>query len=131
MTTDMTAKKPMLLVTLTPSQIALAKAENGERLKITHALVCGRHGQMFGTEKQCRKYYDVWKRIFAELFSEARECSDYAFADYVGNRALVMKLIEASDKGKRVELGQLMEVESMPDRAAGRSWWSKLFGSGK
>ena len=39
------------LVILTPEQIARAKAANGSRKRITHALVCGPHGKMFGTER--------------------------------------------------------------------------------
>ena len=54
----------VLLVKLNAEQIKLAKHENGERTQISHAVVCGKYGQLFGTEKQCRKYYEVWKRIF-------------------------------------------------------------------
>ena len=28
--------------------------------RITHALVCGPYGQMFGTERQCLKYFTAW-----------------------------------------------------------------------
>ena len=50
----------LTLVTLTPGQIAMAKDANGVRKTITHALICGPHGQIFGTEKQCRKYWVAW-----------------------------------------------------------------------
>lgn len=48
-------KHDLTLVTLSPEQIAKAKETNGARKKITHALICGPHGQMFGTEAQCLK----------------------------------------------------------------------------
>ena len=46
-------KHNLTLVILTPEQIARAKEANGSRKRITHALVCGPYGRMFGTERQC------------------------------------------------------------------------------
>ena len=46
-------KHNLTLVTLTADQIANAKEANGQRKRITHALICGPYGQKFGTEKQC------------------------------------------------------------------------------
>ena len=59
----------LVLVTLTKEQIAKAKEANGPRKRITHALLCGPYGQMFGTENQCWKYYAAWSEIFSELFA--------------------------------------------------------------
>ena len=53
-------KHDLTLVTLSPEQIAKAKEANGTRKKTTHALICGPHGQMFGTEAQCLKYWEAW-----------------------------------------------------------------------
>ena len=50
-------KHNLTLVTLSDEQVAKAKVANGPRKRITHALICGPHGQMFGTEKQCLKYW--------------------------------------------------------------------------
>ena len=42
----------LILVVLDTEQITKAKDENGKRKQITHALVVGNYGVMFGTEKQ-------------------------------------------------------------------------------
>ena len=91
----------LVLVVLDEEQIAKAKAANGPRKRITHAIMCGPHGQIFGTEKQCRKYYDPWKRIFPELFSTAYETDNYPISDFRTTPELVMRLIEASDEAVR------------------------------
>jgi len=56
-------KHNLTLVVLTPEQIARAKAANGNRKRITHALVCGPYGQMFGTERPCFTAGDPDHRI--------------------------------------------------------------------
>ena len=53
-------KHNLTLVILTPEQIARAREANGRRKRITHALVCGPYGQMFGTEQECLKYFTLW-----------------------------------------------------------------------
>ncbi|WP_423916801.1 hypothetical protein [Candidatus Poriferisodalis sp.] len=93
-----TKKLPMVLVTLTPDQINRVKEANGRRKQITHALVCVDYGQMFGTERQCLKYYDVWKTDFRPLFSKVRKTKKHIVEDYTTTENLVMRLIEADDK---------------------------------
>ena len=95
------AKPALVLVTLTPDQIAHAKAANGPRKQITHALMCSSYGQMFGTERQCLKYYDAWKRIFRPLFSKVHKTKKHAVDDYTSTENLVMRLIEADDRRAR------------------------------
>ena len=90
-----------MLVRLSNEQIALARQANGPRLKITHALLCGMYGQMLGTEKQCRKYYNAWKDIFRHLFDRAFETKVHAIQRYESTANLVMSLIEEDD---RIEL---------------------------
>ena len=63
---------PLILVTLNPEQIAKAKEANGKRKRITHTLLCGHYGQIFGTEKHCLKYYTAWKQNFPTLFSRSK-----------------------------------------------------------
>ncbi len=105
-------KHTLTLVILTPEQIARAKEANGRRKRITHALVCGPYGQMFGTERQCLKYFTVWDpdhRIevapgqfqapFADLFDKAVKTTAYAISDYRTTPDLVTRLMEASGKG--------------------------------
>ena len=75
---------------LNPDQISRAKHANGSRKRITHALMCGPYGQMFGTEKQCLKYFTLWdpayrievapgkfKSMFSGLFAKAVRTDKY------------------------------------------------------
>ena len=102
-------KYDLTLVILTPEQIARAREANGSRKRITHALVCGPYGQMFGTERECLKYFTAWDpdhRIevapgqfqapFADLFDEAVKTTAYAISDYRTTPDLMARLTEAS-----------------------------------
>jgi len=94
------AKQDLILVTLNPEQIKQAKDVNGERKRITHALLCGSYGQMFGTYKQCNKYYSVWKNTFPNLFKrsiEVERFERFEIIDYESTNGLVMKLIAADE----------------------------------
>ena len=71
----------LVLVPLSQDQIAKAKEAHGKRKRITHALLCGPYGQLFGTEKQCLKYYEVWSSIFPQLFKQAYQAEEYAAID--------------------------------------------------
>ena len=79
------------------SQIEQAKGANGQRKQITHALLCSPHGQIFGTEKQCRRYYAVWKTIFPKLFPSHFETKNWEIARYESTFGLVERLIEAEE----------------------------------
>ena len=87
----------LTLVTLTPEQIDKAKQENGQRRKITHVLVCGPHGQIFGTEKFCLKYFDVWVEIFPLIFSRRVKKRRHRMKDFKHTPEMVTKLIEIHD----------------------------------
>ena len=87
----------LIPVSLNEEQIANAKEANGSRKRITHALLCGPHGQMFGTEEQCLKYYLAWRDIFPALFSKSVETTNHKIAEYRSTFDLVNKLIEADD----------------------------------
>ena len=102
-------KHNLTLVFLTPEQIARAREANGSRKRITHALVCGPYGQMFGTERQCLKYFTLWDpdhRIevapgkflarFANLFDEAVKTTSYAISDYRTTPDLATRLMVAA-----------------------------------
>ena len=108
------ARSPLILVILSPEQIAKAKEINGRRKRITHALLCGPHGQIFGTEKQCLKYWSAWNPenrtpIFPKLFDKAVNTSRYEISDFESTFDLVNKLIAAEEKAKTPEprLGNL------------------------
>ena len=102
-------KHNLTLVILTPEQIAHAREANGSRMRITHALVCGPYGQMFGTERACRKYFTLWdpdhrievapdqyRALFADLFDKAVTTTAYAISDYRTTPDLAARLMEAS-----------------------------------
>lgn len=113
----------LVLVTLKTEQIAKAKEENGKRRQITHAVVVGNYGIMFGSEKQCTKYYSVWKNIFKDLFGNCYETDDYHLANYTDSGNVVMDLIEESERRKpKIEF-----IEEAVKREK-KGFWSKLFG---
>ncbi len=107
-------KHNLTLVILTPEQIARAKEANGSRRRITHALVCGPYGQMFGTERQCLKYFTEWdpdhrievapgqfRALFADLFDRAVKTTAYPLSNYRTTPDLATRLKVASGAAPR------------------------------
>ena len=95
-------KHELILVALTPEQVELAKEQNGKAKRITHALICGPYGQIFGTEKFCLKYFAAWNPDYTEailpnLFSRAVKTDSYEFTGYKTTWNMVGILIEAND----------------------------------
>jgi hypothetical protein len=114
----------LILISLNDEQISKSKEENGKRKQITHALVCGKYGVMFGTEKQCRKYYSVWKEIFKHIFERCHETDKYNLNTYRCSGNVVMQLIYESDKQKpKIDFIE----EAIKNEKKG--FWSKFFGS--
>ena len=106
-------KHDLTLVMLSPEQIAKAKEANGVRKKITHALICGPHGQIFGTEAQCLKYWEAWnprrkievsegkfRAIFPDVFRRAVKTADYPISNFETTFDMVNILMEIQD-GKK------------------------------
>ena len=102
-------KHNLTLVILTPEQIARAREANGGRKRITHALVCGPYGQMFGTERQCHKYFTAWdpdhrvevapgqfRAPFAELLDKSVKTTAYPVSDYRTTPDLAARLMVAA-----------------------------------
>ena len=102
-------KHNLTLVILNPEQIARAREANGSRKRITRALVCGPYGQMFETERQCRKYFTVWdpdhrievapgqfRSRFADPFDRSVTTTAYAFGNYRTPPDLATRLMVAS-----------------------------------
>lgn len=83
----------LVLATLNVEQIENAKLANGSRKKITHAVICGEYGQLFGSEKFCRKYFDAWSEIFPHIFHSSSEVTEYEIGEYLTTFNLVNKLI--------------------------------------
>lgn len=90
-------KHDLILVSLNRKQIEAAQRANGTRGKITHALLCGPYGQMFGTEEFCRKYYSVWVENFPLLFGKRKKVKRARISDYEHTPELVTDLFEAQD----------------------------------
>ncbi len=88
----------LVLLKLSNEQIALAKQANGHRQKITHALLCGKYGQMFGTGKRCGKYYRAWEHVFGHLFDQVYETEMHPIECFESTFNLVMLLIEDDDR---------------------------------
>lgn len=90
-------KHDLVLVKLNRKQIAKAKEANGHRKDITHALLCGPYGQIFGTEKQCLQYYSVWLEVFPLLFAKRKRTKRAKISDYTSTFNLVNDLISVQD----------------------------------
>lgn len=119
------------LVKLNAEQIVLAKRANGLRKQITHAVVCGDYGQLFGTEKQCRKYYSAWSHIFPYLFTGGEEVDNFEFESFETTPELVMVLFDAHkplEKAARVEEMAGTSLPSEERFAKKKGFWAKLFG---
>ncbi len=108
-------KYDLTLVTLSAEQIAKAKEVNGARKRITHALICGPHGQIFGTETQCLKYWTAWdpcrkievskgkfRAVFPDLFSRAVKTTDYPIKDFETTFNLVNDLIATQERRRGI-----------------------------
>lgn len=121
----------LLLIELTEDQIREAKAVNGERRRITHAVVCGELGQLFGTEIQCRKYFTAWSKIFPFLFNGGREVASHEFQNYESTTDLTMALIAAHNelkpKGAPVQFDQCLDPPKRRGSFLGRllSMWKR------
>ncbi|EGQ7997921.1 hypothetical protein D8T39_22130 [Vibrio vulnificus] len=118
----------LILVALSVEQISQAKAVNGQRKQITHALLCGSYGQMFGTEKQCSKYYNVWKDIFQDLFSESKSVQACEVINYESTFDLVNILIAAADEKKQVNKCFKPTKGQKPQPTEKKGFWARIFG---
>ena len=136
----------LVLVTLTPDQILRAKETNGKRKRITHALLCGSYGQLFGTEKQCLKYFTAWdpgyrievssgnfQPMFPGLFNKAIRADNYEIADYECTWNLTDKLIEASnalqsDTAKRIrQPGRRIDASNTEAKTGSQGFFRRIF----
>ncbi len=111
----------LILVFLNDDQRIKAKEANGKRKQISHALVVGGYGVMYGTEKQCRKYYSVWKDIFNNLFDKCYETSEFSLEIYISSGNVVMDLIAESDRRKE-------KIVTKSENPRKKEWLSRIFG---
>jgi len=118
----------LILVALNEEQISQAKVVNGQRKKITHALLCGSYGQIFGTEKQCSKYYNVWEDIFKDLFFESKTVQACDVLHYESTFDLVNILIAASDEKKQIDNRLQPTTSQKPQKAEKKGFWARIFG---
>ncbi|MFG1482916.1 hypothetical protein ABMA79_05980 [Halobacteriovorax sp. HFRX-2_2] len=122
----------LIIARLNETQIQKAKEVNGPRKQITHVLICGTYGQIFGTEKQCLKYFTPWKRIFKDLFNSSKRLESIEkISDFKTTFNLVLKLQEdynklpASSRYKYKKLLEELEQEKQLNPTK-RSWLSRL-----
>jgi hypothetical protein len=120
-------KYDLVLVSLNQQQIEKAKEINGARKQITHGLLCGPYGQMFGTEKQCRKYYSVWVNIFPLIFEKGLETENHEITNYEATFNLVNKLIEVHDPLEKANNPIYKEIEELSKKKK-KGFFAKLFG---
>ena len=90
-------KQPLVLVKLDPAQKKRAKEVNGTRKRITHALICGQYGRIYGTEQRCLKYYTIWGSSFSSLFSKPLRTDSYEIDIFTSSYNLEGRLYEARD----------------------------------
>ncbi|MBD1575663.1 hypothetical protein HC723_04245 [Vibrio sp. S11_S32] len=112
-------KYNLTLVSLNQDQIGRAKEINGPRKKITHALICGDYGQIFGTEKQCRKYYSAWINVFPLIFKEVVESTSFEIQNYGSTFDLVNKLIEIHDPLVKANNPVFQEADTIKTKKKG------------
>jgi len=118
----------VFLVELEDEQIRKAKEANGPRKQITHAVVCGEYGQVFGSEKQCRKYYSAWSEIFPKLFDGGKEVKGREPGGYESTFDLVNILIAAHDSlENKYEPTQKPSIPK-PKRSKNKGIFERLFG---
>lgn len=119
-------KYNLILVTLNQAQSKKAKEINGPRKTMTHALICGPYGQIFGTEKYCRKYYSVWSKIFPYIFDKSIETIEHDIVDYETTFNLVNKLIEIHDSLEKSGKPARQE-QVIPSKKTKKGFFSRLF----
>ena len=90
-------KHDLVLVKLNRKQIKKAKESNRSKQVITHALLCGPYGQLFGDEEYCLRYYSVWLEVFPLLFARRRKTKRAKIQDYHTTFDLVNDLISVQD----------------------------------
>ena len=115
-------KEQLILVTLNAEQIEKAKEINGKRKQITHALICGSHGQLFGTKKHCDKYFSAWKQVFKDLFHQSIEVDNYEISDFESTFDMVNILIKIQDSSE----SEVKPENTKPTKKKGL--FAKLFG---
>ena len=86
-----------ILVSLNRQQVESAKRVSGQAKRIAHELLCGPCGQIFGTEKQCLKYYSVWLEVFPPLFAKRKRVKRAKLSGYKSTFNLVNDLTAAQD----------------------------------
>jgi len=114
----------LILVKLNKDQITRAKEVNGKRKTITHAVLCGSYGQLFGTEKFCRKYFSAWSKIYPDIFHQYYETDDIEIIDFQSISDLSTKLAERQSLNDRAVIdamfGKMKQKKSKP-------FWTRWF----
>ncbi|MPW29297.1 hypothetical protein F9L16_09825 [Agarivorans sp. B2Z047] len=94
----------LILVKLSDEQITQAKNENGKRTRPTHALLCGKYGQLVGTFKQLQSRYQIWKDYVGVLFDAAYESDSEHIKDLKSTHDIIGKMGVDLDNIRKSEL---------------------------
>ena len=95
----------LVLVKLNEEQRRWARdARPTSKKNITHAVLCGPYGQLFGTEIQCRDKFDLWRIVFKRLFRRAYESDNCVLTDYTSTADLVAILIDEDDCRRKLPI---------------------------
>ena len=120
-------KYRLLLIELTADQSEHARALNGPRKRITHAVMVPGVGQRFGTLKQCTRYYQAWEQLYSSLLlrlGEQLRGSEIEIENFETDPDLSVKLWELYDSRERelpaAERGKLRRRMHGPDASIKR-----------
>ena len=72
----------LIMAALDDEQVAKAKQANGKNRRITHVVICGDYGRVFGTYNQCARHFSFFKNTFKKLFFEAKIVDSCRINDY-------------------------------------------------
>lgn len=120
-------KDSIILVKLSDEQIVKAKEANGSRKQITHGLVVTNYGAMFGTEKQCRKYYEGWSENFKDLIGSSKEVDAYSFDEYISANNISTLLAEESNKRLRKATNKAINDLLKDDKPKKKGFLARFF----
>ena len=87
----------LVVVKLNKNQIGKAKKAHAKHEKITHVLLCGPYGQLFGTEDFCTKRAITWLEVFPYIFKKRKKISRAKLSNYESTWDLVGTLITVQD----------------------------------
>ena len=87
-------------------------------------MLCGSYGNIFGTEKNCRKYFSVWSRIYTDIFHEYYETNDIEIIDFNITSDLSIQLVDVSLLNNRIKINERIQ-NLKNDKNKSKPFWKK------